>query len=115
MLKKASRLITLVIFAFLLLPIQAGSNFLPQKIIIQNIKEETFTIDVVFVGYDEDLVLEENIDFILHTTSDPLQYTDNEFPHTRYLLEYTFSFYKVNTIKVYLLCFYIPCLNYKLI
>ncbi len=62
----------MIIFYFLL-PIQNNLSSNITKNDIQTLKEEDFFVDIVFVGFDEDIVLGNNIEFIMGSIiSDPL-------------------------------------------
>jgi len=87
------RVFFILILVYLLIPIQNNLLSDVPKRSIQTLREEEFYVNIVFVGFDENLILEENIEYIMGTINiDPLQYTNGSFPHARYGLNYTFSY-----------------------
>ncbi len=82
-----------MIIVYFLLPVQNNLLSNIPKNSIQTLREEEFFVDIVFIGFDENIVLEENIEFIMGSiVSDPFQYSNGSFPHSRYNINYTFSY-----------------------
>ncbi len=87
--------ISVFLCVFLILSFLTSScnvAFSVPKIALDHIKTETFNINVVFIGFESQNVLEDEIEYILPSTNNPFSFAAVTFPHSEYDLNYTFSF-----------------------
>lgn len=77
-----------------------------QDNLLLNPKNEFFDINIVFIGFNSDLILNGNIKSKLPDYLEPFSGVDSSFPHSRYSLNYSFSHLselQTQTLEEYLL------------
>ena len=88
--KKVQLISVLCLILSLLFVTLSPSAYVPKHVLI-NIRQEDFTFNIMFVGFDDEVILEEKVDDILPNIANPYLFASAVFPHSEYNLVYNFT------------------------